>query len=61
VKIDRAQSDLGTRVSLMPYSMFHKLHLGPLQPGLFSLELVDGSETQSLGALEDVPVKIQDL
>jgi len=30
VKIKRSLCDLGASVSLMPYSMFHKLHLGPL-------------------------------
>ena len=30
VKIERALCDLSTSVSLMPYSMFHKLHLGQL-------------------------------
>jgi len=31
VEIERALCDLGASVSLMPYSLFHKLHLGPLQ------------------------------
>jgi len=48
-------------VSLMPYSIFLKLHLGPLQPAPFSLQLVDGSQTQRLGMLEDGPVKVGDL
>ena len=30
MKIERALCDFGASVSLMPYSMFHKLHLGPL-------------------------------
>jgi len=37
MKIERALCDLGANVDLMPYSMFHKLHLEPLQPLLFSL------------------------
>jgi len=37
VEIERALCDLGASVSLMPYSLFYKLHLGPLQPALFSL------------------------
>jgi len=44
----------------MLYSLFHKLHLGPLQPASFSLLLADSSETQSLGKIEDVQVKIGD-
>ena len=30
MKIERALCDLGASIILMPYSMFHKLHLGPL-------------------------------
>jgi len=45
VKTERALCDVSASVSLMPYSMFHTLHLGPLQPALFSLQLVDGSVT----------------
>jgi len=46
---------------LMPYSLFHKLHLGPLQSAPFSLQLVYGSETHPLGKLEDVSVKLGDI
>ena len=45
----------------MSYSLFHKLHLGPLQPAPFSLWLANGSETQPIGKLEDVLVKIGDI
>jgi len=37
VKIKRALCDLGVSISLMPHSLLHKLHLGPLQPVTFSL------------------------
>ena len=57
MKIERALCNLGPSVSLMPYSMFHKLHSGPSQPASFSLQLADGSETRPLGTLEDVLVK----
>ena len=60
MEIERALCHLGASVSLMPHSMFYKFHLGPLQPVPFSLQLGDGSETQSLSALENVPVKIGD-
>jgi len=55
VKIERALCDLGATLSLMLYSMFHKHHLGPLEPAPISLQLADGSETQPLITLEDVP------
>jgi len=45
----------------MPYSLFHKLHLGPLQLTPFSLQLADGSETQPIGKLEEVPINIGDV
>jgi len=45
----------------MLYSLFHRFHLGALQPVPFSLQLVGDSETQPLGKLKDVPVKIGDI
>jgi len=45
----------------MPYSLFHKLHLGPLQPAPFLLQLADSSKMQPISKLEDVPVKIGDI
>ena len=37
VEIERALCDLGASVSIMPYSLFHKLHLGPLLAVPFSV------------------------
>ena len=45
VEIERGLCDLGASVSIMPYSLFHKLHLGPLLAAPFSLQLDDGSMT----------------
>jgi len=45
----------------MPYSLFHRLHRGPLLVVPFSLQLADGSVTQPIGRLEDVPVNIGDI
>ena len=45
VEIEGALYDLGANISLMPYSLFHEVHLGSLQPASFSLQLADGSET----------------
>jgi len=41
--------------------LFHKLHLGPLLAAPFSLQLADGSETQPIGKLDDVPVNVGDI
>jgi len=46
IEIEIALCDLGTSVSLMPYSLCHRLYLGPLQPTPFSLQLADGSKTR---------------
>jgi len=43
VEIERHLCDLGASVSIMPYSLFHKLQLGPLLAAPFSLQLSDGS------------------
>ena len=58
MKIERTLYDLGVSVSSMPYSMFRKLHLGPLQPAPFSLQLANGFETRPLGTLDDASVQI---
>jgi len=42
----------------MPYSLFHKLHLGPLLTVPFFLPLAYGSVTQPIGELHNVPVNI---
>ena len=45
----------------MSYSLFHRMHRGPLLATPFSLQLADGSVTQPIGKLEDVPVNIGDI
>jgi len=45
----------------MPYSLFHKLHLGPLLVAPFSLQLADGYVTQPIGKLDNVLVNIGDI
>ena len=49
VTTERALCDLGASVCLLPYSMFHKLHLGTLRLARFSLQLVDGSKNTTFG------------
>ena len=58
VSIDRALCDLGSGVSLMPYSIFKKLGLGELRPTRISLQLTDHSIKYPMGILEDVPIKV---
>ena len=61
VETKRSLCDLGVTVSLMLYSLLHKLYLGLLQPIPFSLQLADCSEMQPLDKLENVSVKIRDI
>ena len=61
VEIKRALCDLGASISIMPYSLFHKLHLRSLLAVPFSLQLADGSETQPIGRLDDVLINIRDI
>ncbi|XP_074306677.1 uncharacterized protein LOC141641936 [Silene latifolia] len=58
VKIKRALCDLGASVSLMPLSLFKKLHLEDLKPSKISLQLADRSVKYPLGVIEDVPLKV---
>jgi len=61
VEIERALCDLGASVSLMPYALFRKFHLRPLQIAPFSLQLPNGFKMQPIGKLEDVPVNVGDI
>ena len=45
----------------MPYPLFHKLHLGPLLAAPFFLQLADGSVTEPIGRLDDVPINMGDI
>ena len=61
MKIERGICDLGAGVSIMPYSLFHKLHLGPLLAAPFSLQLANGYVTQPIGKLDNMQVNIGDI
>ena len=60
VSVDRALCDLGSSVTLMPYSIFKRLGLGELRPTSISLQLADHSIKYPLGVLEEVPIKVGD-
>ena len=61
VEIEMGLCGLGASVSIMPYSLFHKLHLGPLLATPFSLQLDDSFVMQPIGRLDDVQVNIGDI
>jgi len=58
VNIDTVLCDLGSSVSLMPYSVFKRLSLCELRPINISLQLAYRSIKYHLGILEDVPIKV---
>ncbi|XP_021748476.1 uncharacterized protein LOC110714279 [Chenopodium quinoa] len=58
IEINRALSDLGASVSLMPLSICKKLQMGELKPTRISLQLADRSVKFPLGVLEDVPLRV---
>jgi len=60
ISIDRALCDLGSSISLMPYSIFKKLDLGELRPSNISLQLACHPIKYPLGTLEDVHIKVGD-
>jgi hypothetical protein len=57
-KFEKALSDLGASVSIMPRDVFEKLRL-PLEPTGMCLELSDNSIRYPLGIIEDVPMKVE--
>ena len=54
VSIDRALCDLGSSLSLMPYTIFKRLGLRELSHTSISIRLADHSIKYSSGILEDV-------
>ena len=60
VSINRALCDLGSSVSLMPYSIFKGLDLEELRPTHISLQLADRSIKYPLDILADVSIKVGD-
>ncbi|GJX11658.1 reverse transcriptase domain-containing protein [Tanacetum coccineum] len=56
--INNALADLGSSISLMPYTMYEKLGLGEPKPTRMSLELADRSIQYPRGIAENVLIKI---
>ena len=56
-----ALCDLGSSVSLMPFSVYKKLDLGEMRSTTISLQLVDHFVKYPTGILEDDPIKVGDL
>src|SRR3954465_5741548 len=53
-----ALCDLGTRVSVMPFSLYKRLQLEKLIPTDISLQMAYKSTTIPVGICEDVPVQV---
>ncbi|GJX23412.1 putative nucleotidyltransferase, ribonuclease H [Tanacetum coccineum] len=58
VGIDKALTDLGASISLMPYSMYARLDLGELKLTRMCIELANKSTQYPRGVAENVIVKI---
>ncbi|GJY92373.1 reverse transcriptase domain-containing protein [Tanacetum coccineum] len=56
--INNSLADLGSSISLMPYTMYEKLGLGEPKPTRMSLELADRSIQYPRGIVENVLIKI---
>ena len=52
-----ALCDLGTRINLMPLSIFRKLGLQEAKPTTIALQMADRSISKPWGVIEDVLVK----
>jgi len=57
--IDKALSDLGASVSLLPLSLFKRMGIGELKPSEMTLKLADCSTIQPAGLVENIPIKIE--
>ena len=57
-RIDRALLDLGSRVNLLPYSVYKELGLGELKHTRVILELADRSIKVPKGIIEDVLIQV---
>lgn len=59
--IDKAMCDLGASIILMPLSIYRRFDLRELKPTKTSLQRADRSIKFSVGILEDVPFRIDQL
>ena len=56
--VKTALCDLGAGVSVMPFSLYHRLELNKLTPNKISLQMADKSTAIPIGICEDVPVVV---
>ncbi|OMO59181.1 Retrotransposon gag protein [Corchorus capsularis] len=59
--IENAMLDLGASLSVMPYSFYKSLNLGPLKNTDVILQLADGSLVYPKGVLENILIKVEHL
>jgi len=58
---EKAMTDLGASINVMPYSIYASLKLGPLNKTSVVIQLADRSIAYPKGVAEDVFVQINDL
>ena len=57
-RAERALSDLGASVNLLPYSVYIQLGLGELKSTSITLQLADRSIKKPRGIIEDILIKV---
>jgi len=57
--IDKTMCDLGASISLLPLSLFKRMGIGELKPTEITLKLADRTTMNSVGFIEDIPVKVE--
>ena len=58
---ERCMLDLGASISVMPFSIYKSLNLGPLEETGIIIQLADRSHAYPKGVVEDVLVKVNEL
>jgi hypothetical protein len=60
MRFEKAVTDLGASINVMPYSIYASLKLGPLNKTSVVIQLADRSIAYPKGVVEDVLVQIND-
>ncbi|PWA82953.1 zinc knuckle CX2CX4HX4C [Artemisia annua] len=58
--ISNALADLGASISIMPFSMYKRLSLGPIRPVCMTIEMADRTVSIPKGIVDSVLVKIDE-
>jgi len=56
--INKAMCDLGSSVSLLPFSLFKRIGISELKPTKITLKLADRTNVYPVGFIEDIPIEV---